>query len=266
MTNLIIIVKEQIELKYEHLRGLNGLEAKDLKRITGLDFTRGAASVSRALKSTMAFIQIKGRVGENLRPNDHLICTIDSHDVWIKLKLMIEAEVTSNFVEVELEVKIDKCMDSPMFQKVIQRLIIQIWNQHVNDKCEADSRKGIDKIYVLTEFRIVSIDIGIALQLAEMEPNEKVSQKGTGTGKIKKTKKTMFSMPDNMTVGEVFNYQNNLVIVSCHFIPLRDLYIQQVLGGQIQATASQSVKTETFMRNPSTNYYNNYTGRNESIL
>jgi len=72
----------------------------------------------------MSFVPLKGRVNEHLRPNDHLMCDVESHDVWIKLKLMIEAEVNTNFVEVDLEVKIDKNMDGPMFQRVVQRLII----------------------------------------------------------------------------------------------------------------------------------------------
>lgn len=83
MTNLIQKIKENLERKYEHLRGLNGLNAKDLKRITGLDFNRAPASVSKALKNPMSFIPLKGRVNEHLRANDHLMCDIDSHDVWI---------------------------------------------------------------------------------------------------------------------------------------------------------------------------------------
>lgn len=59
--------------------------------------------------------------------------------------------------------------------------------------------------------------------------------------KSRKSKKTLFNMPEGKTVGEVFNYQNNLVKVACHFIPLRELYIQQVIGGVIGMAASQSV-------------------------
>jgi hypothetical protein len=117
MTNLVQKIKDNLELKYEHLRGLNGLEPKELKRITGLDFNRGPASVSRALKNPMTFIGMKGRVNENLRPNDHLMCDVESHDIWIKLKLMIEApgfgsSSSGGYVEVDLEVKIDRGMDA----------------------------------------------------------------------------------------------------------------------------------------------------------
>lgn len=91
MRTLVLKIKENLELKYEHLRGLNGLEAKDLKRITGIDFSRTAVSVSRALKNPMSFVPLTGTVNEHLRANDHLMCDVESNDIWIKLHLMIEA-------------------------------------------------------------------------------------------------------------------------------------------------------------------------------
>lgn len=42
------------------------------------------------------------------------MCDIDSNDIWIKLRLFIDAEAR-NYVEVEVEVKVDKCMDSQDF-------------------------------------------------------------------------------------------------------------------------------------------------------
>lgn len=65
----------------------------------------------------MSSVPMQGRVMESLRANDHLMCDVDSHDIWVKLRLQIEAE--SIFVESELEVKFDKSMNGETFQRVI---------------------------------------------------------------------------------------------------------------------------------------------------
>ena len=36
MSNFLLRINENLEMMYEHLRGLNGFTAKDLRRITGL--------------------------------------------------------------------------------------------------------------------------------------------------------------------------------------------------------------------------------------
>ena len=76
MRNFMEKIKDELELKYEHLRGLNGLKAKEMKRITGIDLNRAATSVSRALKNPLVSISLRGRVNENLKPNDHLMCDV----------------------------------------------------------------------------------------------------------------------------------------------------------------------------------------------
>ena len=91
MRNLLQKIKDSIEQKYDHLRGLNGLQPIELKRVTGIDLNKGAATVSRALKNPMSSIPTKGRVSKVLRANDHLLCDIDSFDIWIKFKVVIEA-------------------------------------------------------------------------------------------------------------------------------------------------------------------------------
>jgi hypothetical protein len=96
------------------LRGLNGLEPKDLKRITGIDFNKNAASVSKALKNQMSSLSLKGRVNETLRANDHLMCDVGSSDIWVKLKIFIDAEA-SNYLEAELEIKISKFLNGESF-------------------------------------------------------------------------------------------------------------------------------------------------------
>jgi len=123
MRNFLLKIKDSLELKYEHLRGLNGLTAKEVKKITGMDFNRAPASVSRALKNPLSNVPHNGRVIEHLKANDHLICDVDSDDIWVKLKLLIEAD-QNTYLEAELEVKFDKSEKGDVFQKVIQKLIL----------------------------------------------------------------------------------------------------------------------------------------------
>ena len=84
--------------------------------------------MSRALKNPKSSVSQHGRVTDHLRANDHLMCDVESNDIWIKLKLMIEAE--SSYVEAELEVKFEKTTNGELFQRVVQKLVMQIWNQY----------------------------------------------------------------------------------------------------------------------------------------
>lgn len=120
-------IKENVEIKYEHLSGLNCLQVKDLKKVTGADFSKGASSVSRAIKNPMSSVPTKGQVSSCLKANDHLLFDIDSDDIWIKFKLIIEAP-RNQYVEAEFDVKFDKQMTGAQFTKVTQKLVISIWN------------------------------------------------------------------------------------------------------------------------------------------
>lgn len=56
------------------------------------------------------------------------MCDVESDDIWVKIKMMIEAD--QNFVESELEVRVEKNINCYVFQKVIQKLLLQIWNEY----------------------------------------------------------------------------------------------------------------------------------------
>lgn len=144
------------------------MEAKDLKKVTGIDLNRGAATVSRALKNPMSNIPIRGRVSNVLRANDHLICDIDSHDMWVKYKIIMETQ--NSLVHSEMEVKFDKSIKDETFQNITQKLVLQIWNQHWQDQRLNINTQGVEEVeenenvnFVLTEFRIISIDAGISV-------------------------------------------------------------------------------------------------------
>ena len=93
------------------------MQVKDLKKVTGADFSKGLSSVSRAIKNPMSSIPTKGPISSCLKANDHLLFDIDSDDIWIKFKLIIEAP-KSQFVEAEFEVKFSKQMSGEQFTKV----------------------------------------------------------------------------------------------------------------------------------------------------
>jgi hypothetical protein len=117
MRNLVQTIKENVELKYEHLRGLSSLKPKDIKKVTGVDVNKGASSVSRALKNPLCSVPLKGKVKNFLKASDHLMFDIDSDDIWIKFKLLFEAQ--NNFVEAEFDVKVDKSSTGEQFQKIV---------------------------------------------------------------------------------------------------------------------------------------------------
>jgi hypothetical protein len=108
---------------------LNGLQPVDLKRVTGIDLNKGVSTVSRALKNPMSSIPTQGRVSKVLRANDHILCDIESYDIWISFKVVIDAP-QNQLIDVEFEVKADKSLTGEAFMRILQKVIVQIWNQY----------------------------------------------------------------------------------------------------------------------------------------
>jgi hypothetical protein len=113
MVNFMVRIKESIQMKYEHLRGLSGLKIKEITNVTGIDFNLDDRTLSRALKEKGAVIPIKNRIANHLKNNAHLMCDLDSDDIWIKFKLLLETP--GSLVESELEAKFCKSTDSETF-------------------------------------------------------------------------------------------------------------------------------------------------------
>ena len=75
-------------MSYEHIRGLNGFCAKDIRKVTNQNLKRTTNFSSSHLKNYQTVgLPIDGRVKDHLKANDHLICDIDSYDIWIRFKL-----------------------------------------------------------------------------------------------------------------------------------------------------------------------------------
>jgi hypothetical protein len=100
-------INENLEMKYEHLRGLSGLQAKDLRKITNLNM-RKTNTLSNILKNSQTPVKIEGRIKDQFKANDHIICDVDSLDMWVKFTL--ELDSTCKSLDSELELKIDKDM------------------------------------------------------------------------------------------------------------------------------------------------------------
>ena len=119
MSTLLLKINESLELKYEYLRGLSGLHAKELRNITSMNIKSGNL-LSKALKNSQTTIPIEGRVKDHLKANDHILCDVDSLDIWVKFKLIVDTPVKS--ITAELELKIDKDMTGKMLHNMVQKL------------------------------------------------------------------------------------------------------------------------------------------------
>jgi hypothetical protein len=67
-----------------------------------------------------------GLISEYLRPSDHLVCDIDSLDIWMKINLLIESNQKN--IEADLNLKFDKSMTATDIHNILQKLCMQIWN------------------------------------------------------------------------------------------------------------------------------------------
>lgn len=58
-------------------------------------------------------VPIEGRIKDHLKGNDHIICDVDSLDIWVKFKFSLDS--TNKSLESELELKVDKDMQGSNF-------------------------------------------------------------------------------------------------------------------------------------------------------
>jgi len=82
------------------------------------------------------------RVGEHLREGEHIICNLESIDMWIKIKLfMVQGKYS---IDANLDLKIVKAMVLKDFKNLMQKLALQMWNKCV-PVFEAQRKKNIAK-------------------------------------------------------------------------------------------------------------------------
>jgi hypothetical protein len=113
--------------------------------------------------------------------------------------------------------------------------------RQTNTGSSSSSSASSDKVYILTDMRIVAIDIGTDLQILDIdELADPKKGESVVLTRARKTKKILQVFPENKLVGEVLNYQNNSVKISCHFMPLRDYFIQEFMAGNLLTTRAYS--------------------------
>ena len=92
-------------------------------------------SVSNALKAPLTGVDINGRVENHLQTNDHILCEVDSLDMWIKFNIAMECPLSS--LDVEIEVKVEKRITGSTFMLMVQKVCLQLWNQFCLDSVKA---------------------------------------------------------------------------------------------------------------------------------
>ena len=93
MRNLLHRINENLELKYENLRGLSGLHAKDLRKVLNIKNPNYMKqnTLSSIMKNPQSAVLIEGKVKDQFKGNEYLICDIDSLDIWVKFKLALDS-------------------------------------------------------------------------------------------------------------------------------------------------------------------------------
>lgn len=69
---------------------------------------------------------IEGRIDDHLKNDDHVVCDVDSLDIWLKLNISIDSSFKS--LDSTVEIKVDKEVLGSDLMDIIQKLCIQIWN------------------------------------------------------------------------------------------------------------------------------------------
>jgi hypothetical protein len=64
-------------------------------------------------KNSATIVPIHGRVKEQLKANEHIICDFDSADIWVKFTLKLDSVAKS--LDSELDLKVDKDLNGTSF-------------------------------------------------------------------------------------------------------------------------------------------------------
>ena len=80
----------------------------ELKKINYVIEKKKTTSFSNPLKQPQTPIPTEGNIYEFLKANDHIICDVDSMDLWIKFRITMDSAAST--LDGELELKIEKDM------------------------------------------------------------------------------------------------------------------------------------------------------------
>ena len=232
MSSFLIKLTESLQRKYEQFQGLTGLAAIELKRVSNAS-SKKTTSNSGALKGSTQSIPVEGRVSQQLKNNDHIVCDLQSLDLWVRLKISVSAPCRS--LDCAVELKVDRSLSGRDFYLVAQKTCLSVWNSYCESQVSAQleaARAGapvnagllaaFNQSFVMTEFalhRVVAASLSSSRQHTEELQERKQS---------KKRARADFLL--DLSVGDQFSFQNSEAKVDCVFLSLRQLYAQQHQG------------------------------------
>ena len=134
MTYLARRIGDKLEEDNKELRGLGNLTAINLKKAHG-----------------RAQIPEGGKAMEHLKDGDHVLCDVQSPEMWIKTTINFSYMIgyTNRRSESHLELKLDRTMPIDEYKKLMQKLSIKIWNK----QCLEDNIMK-NKFFIMKELRI----------------------------------------------------------------------------------------------------------------
>jgi len=191
------VIAEHLESKIEALRGLHQVKVRDLRKLALGNKGKGIQKLN--------YLPTEGAIEDYVKHQDHLICDVDTSDLWLKIKINFDSPVKN--MDAEMHLKLRKSETGLGLSRIIQKLCIRVWNQ----VCQDDEKVKMT-YFILKRLFIQKID----LQMSEQELQ---AQKRTGLKLI----------VDSLKVHDMFTYQNNAIQVFCYFNTLENEFVNQRL-------------------------------------
>lgn len=133
-------VKQALESKYDHLKGLTGLRVTEIKmlnpnfasyntRDTKNHQTRPGTNETAGFNKYVTVPDDEDSFCENiLASNGHVIVDIESQDIWLNCILKLQSPDFRNF-QSSFEIKVDGSISGGDLMTLLQKLSISIWNK-----------------------------------------------------------------------------------------------------------------------------------------
>ena len=111
MSDLHRNIISSCELHNKNFRGLKQLRIEELRKVGNSYLLVG-----------------EGKINEyGIQSNDVLLYQVDSQDIWVKISL--ECKELQNTLHADLDIKIEKNLSQKEFDRLLQKLAINIWNR-----------------------------------------------------------------------------------------------------------------------------------------
>ncbi len=129
---------EKYEISIDYLNCLSGLRTKELRPVLN--------KPGKAEKSKLGDpLPIEGPLKEHLKDNDTLMCAIESDDIWLRLKLSLDCSIGE--LDAEGDMRLEKTMEWPSFQMVLQKLCMRIWDRYCAENPRISHHRFILRLF-----------------------------------------------------------------------------------------------------------------------